>query len=78
MPSEFGNWNSIYKKYNRWVKSGKLKELEEAVEIPIDNDTALIDGTYIKAHQHSAGAAKGAETAIGPSRAGSPPKYLLQ
>lgn len=42
-----------------------------------DFDWALIDGTYVKAHQHSAGAVSDQAEAIGKSRAGNTSKIHL-
>lgn len=42
-----------------------------------DNEWTFIDGTVVKAHQHSSGAAHGAETAIGKSVSGNSTKIHL-
>ena len=42
-----------------------------------DMEWVFIDGSYAKAHQHSAGAASGNDEAIGKSRAGNTSKIHL-
>jgi transposase len=71
LPAEFGPWYSIYRRYNRWNKNGKVDEILENVEGIIDYRTVYLDGTYVPVHQHATGAApKGTDQATGISRAG--------
>ncbi|GAB3374406.1 IS5 family transposase [Azotobacter armeniacus] len=77
LPSAFGGWNSVYKRFNAWSSAGKwLKVFQALIEEP-DLEWAFIDGTYVKAHQHSAGAATDQPEAIGKSRAGHTSKIHL-
>ncbi|MGQ5525693.1 IS5 family transposase, partial [Chitinimonas sp. PSY-7] len=77
LPSAFGGWNTIYKRFNAWSLAGKwLKAFKVLVEEP-DFEWVFIDGTYVKAHQHSAGAASDHAEAIGKSRAGNTSKIHL-
>jgi len=77
LPSAFGCWNSVYKRFNAWSVAGKwLKVFNTLIEDP-DFDWAFIDGTYVKAHQHSTGAASDQPEAIGKSRAGHTSKIHL-
>ncbi|MAC46757.1 MAG: IS5/IS1182 family transposase [Oceanospirillum sp.] len=70
LPAVFGEWNSVYKKFNAWSVQGKWTRIFEAVVHDPDLEWVFIDGSYVKAHQHSSGAAKGLSSAIGKSRAG--------
>ena len=45
--------------------------------IDLDCEWEFIDGSYVKAHQHSAGAASKEPQAIGKSRAGNTTKIYL-
>jgi len=59
LPEAFGNWNKICKRFNAWSAAGKwLKVFKVLVSEP-DMKWVFIDGSYAKAHQHSAGAASG-------------------
>lgn len=56
-PQVFGCWNSIYKRFNAWSLSNKWLSIFKALSIDPDCEWKFINGSYIKAHQHSAGAA---------------------
>ena len=61
LPSEFGDWSAVYNRLRRWIDSGRLKKLFEAMAAqPACEGTlrVMIDSTIVRAHQHSAGAAK--------------------
>ena len=61
LPARFGNWNSIYQRFNRWAKAGRWQAIFEAMQDP-DLEWLLIDSTIVRAHQHAAGALKKGET----------------
>jgi transposase len=77
LPSAFGNWNKVYKRFNSWSASGKWIEVFKVLVDEPDMEWVFIDGSYAKAHQHSAGAASGNDEAIGKSRAGNTTKIHL-
>jgi len=70
LPRAFGGWSKIYKRFNAWCASGKWLKIFQALVVEPDLEWVFIDGSYAKAHQHSAGAASGQDEAIGKSRAG--------
>ena len=77
VPSAFGQWNSIFRCFNRWSLHGKLKEIFYALAKDPDHEWIFIDGSIVKAHQHSSGAVRGNETAIGKSVAGNSTKIHM-
>jgi len=77
LPECFGHWNSIYKKFNAWSASGKWRNIFRKRVIDPDVAWEFIDGSYVKAHPHSAGAAGKESQAIGQSRAGNTSKTHL-
>lgn len=77
LPAAFGPWNKVYKRFRAWCQSGKWRRIFEASIDDPDLESAFIDGTYAKAHQHSAGAVGPDTQAIGPSRAGSTTKIHM-
>lgn len=70
LPHWFGPWKSIYNQFNRWSKSGVWKQIFELIRGELDNEWNFMDGTIVKAHQHSAGARKTEHSAIGNSHGG--------
>jgi transposase len=77
MPSVFGGWNAVYKRFRAWAQSGKWWRVFKALVSDPDLEWVFIDGTYAKAHQHSAGAVGPDPQAIGKSRAGHTSKLHL-
>ena len=59
LPSEFGRWDAVYNRFRRWIASGALRRLFEALTAdPAFTDVrrVLIDSTIVRAHAHAAGA----------------------
>ena len=59
LPAEFGNWDAVYGRFRRWVHSGALRRLFEALTADPalgEYRRVLIDTTIVRAHQHAAGA----------------------
>jgi transposase len=77
LPGFFGSWNMVYKRFRAWCQSGKWWRVAKALISDPDLEWAFIDGTYAKAHQHSAGAIGPSPQAIGKSRAGLTTKLHL-
>lgn len=77
LPAAFGIWNSVFKRFNGWCKKGKLKIVFRKLATDPDHEWTFVDGTIVKAHQHSSGARKGEETAIGKCVAGNSTKIHL-
>ena len=56
MPKEFGNWNSIYHIFRKWIDWGVFENILQSL---VENSRKyLIDSTFCKVHQHAAGARK--------------------
>lgn len=64
-------------KFNEWSKKGKWLTLFKTLTQEPDTEWIFIDGSYVKAHQHSAGAQGVEPQAIGKSRAGNTTKIHL-
>ena len=70
LPRHFGKWNSVYQQFNRWSANDKLMGLFNTLVHEPDLEWGFIDGSFVKAHQHSAGAAGDDDQSIGKSRGG--------
>ena len=69
LPEAFGNWNSVFQRFRRWVKAGVFDRIFEALSDEADFEYVIVDGTIVRVHQHGSGA-RGGTQAIGRSRGG--------
>lgn len=66
LPERYGPWQTVYGRFNRWRKKGVWKKLFQQVQAKaeergeIEWEIHFVDGTIVRAHQHAAGAKKGA------------------
>lgn len=77
LPAEFGSWSTIYQKFNRWSSSNKLMKIFKALVQGPELEWEFIDGSIVKSHQHSAGAATTENQAIGKSKGGNTTKIHM-
>ena len=63
LPERFGDWQSVWQRFDRWAKSGVFDRIFKVLAEDRDNEYMMLDSTIVRAHQHSAGARKkGAKT----------------
>jgi transposase len=68
LPARFGNWNSQWRRFDRWAKKGRWDPILSALRDP-DLDVLILDSTAVRAHPCAAGAKKsGTAPAASPSR----------
>jgi transposase len=77
LPSLFGIWNSVYKRFNEWSKKEIMMNIFNALVSEPDTEWELIDGSIVRAHQHSTGGASKDSEGIGKSCGGNSTKILL-
>ena len=81
LPKEFGNWNTIYVRLNRWAKKGILDRIFDALQrerlINVKIEVASLDSTIIKVHPNGTGALKKADLKLsGNPEADGQPKFI--
>jgi transposase len=69
LPERFGPWNSVWRRFDRWARTGVWRQVFAALQDP-DLEWLILDSTIIRAHPHAAGAKKKA-----PAAAGRPSKH---
>jgi transposase len=68
LPDRFGPWRTVYSRFRRWQVAGVWDRVLAALQAEADARGQLdwrlhfLDGSTVRAHQHAAGAQKGAVT----------------
>jgi transposase len=70
LPRRYGNWKSVYNRFNNWSKRGIWERLFKAVQldpdpaVPRDEDASILDGSNVRAHLDAAGGKGGPNTML--------------
>lgn len=57
LPERLGNWNSQWRRFDRWAKRGRFAAIAEVLRDP-DLDVLILDSTVVRAHACAAGSKK--------------------
>ena len=57
LPERYGNWNSQWRRFDRWAAKGRWDPLLAALRDP-DLDVLILDATAVRAHACAAGSKK--------------------
>jgi len=61
LPDEYGKWNSVFRRYRRWIETGVFDAMLERLSEMVERETAadLIDSTVVRAHHCAVGIKRG-------------------
>lgn len=59
LPEEFGKWNTVFKRFRRWVEGDVFYRMFKALSSDSDFEYTMIDGSIIKVHRSGQGAKGG-------------------
>ena len=58
-PEKYGYWHTVYNNFRKWSQQGIMEKIFNYFCANAEQSSQIqIDSTYVKAHQHSAGAKK--------------------
>ena len=75
LPPEYGGWSNTHRRFIRWRDAGVWERLLEVCIDEPDMEWLMVDASYVKAHQHAAGA-RGGNEGIGLTKGGETPRYI--
>ena len=58
LPTVYGYWNTIYRRYGRWCDAGVFEALHDHFHEAGELSAILVDSTIVRAHSCAAGAPK--------------------
>ena len=56
LPERYGKWITVYQRFRRWSHRGIFTRLFASLEGELDLGVLMVDGTFVKVHQHARGA----------------------
>jgi transposase len=55
LPQRLGPWKTVHNKFSRWNSAKVFDAVLQVFAADADHESSIIDASYVRAHQHSAG-----------------------
>jgi len=59
LPPEFGPYQTVHRRFIQWARAGTWDQVLKELAKDADPEAIMIDGSYVKLHQHGSGAKGG-------------------
>lgn len=63
LPERFGPWKSVYNRFSNWAKRGHWAAIFRELQLELDEEGSIVDGSVVRAHQDASGG-KGGSNAM--------------
>jgi transposase len=78
LPERFGPWKTVHNKFSRWNAVSVFDAVLVVLAAEADHESSIVDASYVRAHQHSAGGKGGPRLSVLDALAEAlPPKSTL-
>ncbi len=64
LPERFGPWKTVHNKFSRWNSAQIFDAVLLVFAADADHESSIIDASYVRAHQHSAGGKGGPRLSV--------------
>lgn len=64
LPERFGPWKSVYNRFANWAAKDHWSRIFRALQIEVDEDIAIVDGSVVRAHQDASGGKGGSNETL--------------
>lgn len=64
LPERFGPWKSVYNRFNNWAKRGHWAAIFKELQVDIDDEGSILDGSVVRAHQDASGGKGGSDAML--------------
>jgi transposase len=64
LPERFGPWKSVYNRFSNWAKKGYWETIFKELQLEVDEDGSIVDGSVVRAHQDASGGKGGSNATL--------------
>ena len=64
LPERFGPWKSVYNRFSNWARKGHWAVIFRELQLEIDEEGSIVDGSVVRAHQDASGGKGGSDAML--------------